>query len=119
MDQAEARERIQQEKQRVSALAEDLRSEGLDESEGDQLSELSAHDQHQAELGSETFEREKDISILESLEAELGDLEKALGKLDEGTYGICEACGKPIPRERLEAIPATRFCVKDQPRRNG
>lgn len=118
MDQAEARERILQEKDRVSALATDLRAEGLDESEGDQLSELSAYDQHQAELGSETFEREKDISILESLETELADLEKALRKIDEGTYGICEACGKPIPAERLQAMPATRFCVEDQRRRS-
>jgi RNA polymerase-binding transcription factor DksA len=118
MDPAEARERIHQEKQRVSALVEDLRAEGLGESEGEQLSELSAYDQHQAELGSETFEREKDISILESLETELADLEKALRKIDEGTYGICEACGKSIPQERLEAMPATRLCVEDQRRRS-
>ena len=117
MDQAEARERIHQEKERVSALVTDLRAEGLGESEGEQLSELSAYDQHQAELGSETFEREKDISILESLETELADLEKALRKIDEGTYGICEACGKPIPAERLQAMPAARLCVQDQQRR--
>ena len=118
MDEAEARERLQHEKERVTALAADLRSEGLDESEVEQLAELSAYDQHQAELGSETFEREKDISILEALETELADLEKALRKLDEGTYGVCEACGKQIPAERLEAMPATRFCLEDQQRRN-
>lgn len=118
MDRDEARSRIQQEHKRVAALVEDLRSEGLDESEGDQVSELSTYDQHQADLGSETFEREKDISILESLEAELADLETALRKLDEGTYGTCEACGKPIPAERLEAVPAARFCLQDQKRRS-
>jgi DnaK suppressor protein len=118
MDEAEARERLQQEKERVSALATDLRAEGLDQSEGDQLSELSAYDQHQAELGSETFEREKDISILEALETELAELEKALRKVDEGTYGICEACGNPIPTERLEAMPAARLCLQDQQRRS-
>jgi RNA polymerase-binding transcription factor DksA len=118
MDDAEARERLQQEKERVEALVTDLRAEGLDESEVEQLAELSGYDQHQAEVGSETFEREKDISILEALETELADLEKALRKVDEGTYGICEACGKPIPAERLEAMPAARLCLQDQQRRS-
>ena len=85
-----------------------------DESEEDSTGELSSLDQHQADLGSETFEREKDLSILEQVEAELADVEHALRRLDDGTYGICEACGRPIEDARLEALPAARFCVEDQ-----
>jgi RNA polymerase-binding transcription factor DksA len=77
-------------------------------------SELSSVDQHQADIGTETFNRERDLSILESLEAELSDVEHAMRRLDEGTYGTCEACGRPIGDARLEAMPATRFCVEDQ-----
>jgi RNA polymerase-binding transcription factor DksA len=83
------------------------------EAEVDQISELAAYDQHQADIGTETFEREKDFSILEQLEAELDDLDRALRKIEEGTYGICEACGKEIPAERLEAVPWTKLCIDD------
>jgi RNA polymerase-binding transcription factor DksA len=65
-------------------------------------------------MGTETFEREKDLSILEQVEAELADVEHALRRLDEGTYGTCEIDGKPIPEDRLEAMPAARLCLEHQ-----
>jgi len=89
--------------------------EGLtSETEQESLSELSSVDQHQADTGTETFNRSRDLSILESLEAELTDVEHALGRLDDGTYGTCEACGRRIDDDRLEAMPAARFCLEDQ-----
>ena len=118
MDHERAKELIEAERGRIQALVREREAEGItSEAEGEQFSELAAHDQHQADLGTETFEREKDFSLLEQLEAELAELDRALGKIEEGTYGICEACGKPIPGERLEALPGARFCVKDQARR--
>jgi RNA polymerase-binding transcription factor DksA len=118
IDAEDARELIESERARIEALVREREAEGITrESEGEQLSELASHDQHQADLGTETFEREKDFSLLEQLEAELDELDRALRKLDEGTYGICEACGEAIPPERLEALPGARFCVKDQARR--
>jgi RNA polymerase-binding transcription factor DksA len=113
MDVDRARTRLDEERARL----EEVRS-GLDnvsaESEEESLSELSSQDQHQADIGTETFERERDISILEQVDAELADVSHALRRIDEGTYGTCEACGKPIGDERLEAIPAARFCIDDQ-----
>jgi RNA polymerase-binding transcription factor DksA len=117
MENSQARERIDQERKRIESLIAEREAEGLGESEAEGISELSAHDQHQADLGTETFEREKDFSLLEQLEAELNDLDHALKKLDDGTYGRCEACGREIPAERLEALPGARLCVEDQARR--
>ncbi|MGH9040919.1 MAG: TraR/DksA C4-type zinc finger protein [Acidimicrobiia bacterium] len=116
MEEKQARDLIESERVRLQALVREREAE-TSESEGEQFSELASHDQHQADLGTETFEREKDFSLLEQLEAELGDLDRALRKLDDGTYGICEACGETIPAERLEAVPGARLCVKDQARR--
>lgn len=113
MDADEARTRLTQERQRLESLREgfdDLNAE----SEEASLGELSSVDQHQADIGTETFNRERDLSILENVEAELADIEHAIRRLDEGTYGTCEACGKPIDDARLEAIPAARFCLEDQ-----
>jgi len=117
VEQEHARNLIGRERERLEALVREREAEGINESEGAQISELASYDQHQADLGTETFEREKDLSLLEQLEAELVDLDRALRKVDEGSYGVCEACGKDIPAERLEAMPGTRLCVEDQARR--
>ena len=115
MDADEARRRLEAERTRLTGLQSEFDDEHIsDETESDSLSELSSVDQHQADVGTETFEREKDISILEQIEAELADVEHALRRLDDGTYGTCEFDGKPIPEERLEAMPAARFCVQHQ-----
>ena len=115
MGDGSAKERLEDEQTRLRGLLGQIVDEHqTGQSEQDSVSELSAFDQHQADLGTETFEREKDLSFLESIEAELADVEHALRRLDEGTYGICEACGRPIDEERLEAVPAARFCRDDQ-----
>ena len=111
----EARQRLEDERARLEGVRDTFDDEHLhDETEAENLSELSHLGQHQADTGTETFEREKDLSILERVEAELSDVEHALSRLDDGTYGSCAACGKPIGDSRLEAMPAARFCVDDQ-----
>jgi len=111
----EARAHLEQERTRLQSLRDGFHDDGLTrESENDSLAELSSVDQHQADVGTETFNRERDLSILERVEAELDDVEHALLRLDDGSYGTCEACGRPIDDGRLEAMPAARFCVEDQ-----
>jgi RNA polymerase-binding transcription factor DksA len=113
MDAEHARELIVTERERLEGLVRQREAEGVGtESETDQISELSSLDQHQGDLGTETFEREKDFSLLEQLEAEIGDLDAALRKVEEGTYGTCEICGSEIDSERLEAVPGTRTCIE-------
>ena len=113
MDADQARAALAGEKQRLEGIRSDL--DGLrSESQNDSLEELSSYDQHQAHVATETFDREKDLTILDSIEGELADIEHALQRLDDGSYGTCEACGKPIGDDRLEAMPATRYCLDDQ-----
>jgi YteA family regulatory protein len=113
MDADHARQLIVQERERLEALVREREAEGIgSESESENISELSSIDQHPGDLGTETFEREKDFSLLQQLEAEIEDLDAALRKVDEGTYGICEVCGKEIDPERLEAMPGTRTCIE-------
>jgi RNA polymerase-binding transcription factor DksA len=107
----EARRRLEAERDRVGALIANLRGEGLDQSEADQGGELAHYDQHPADTASDTFEREKDLSILEGLEADLVEIEAALRRLDDGSYGIDEVTGQPIDRARLEAYPTARTNV--------
>lgn len=113
MDTTAARERLDQEKERLRALIGNMAD---DNNEGGHNGgdELTTVDQHPADAGSETFEREKDMAILNNLEDQIAEIEKALARVDEGTYGTCEACGKPIGDERLEVVPTARYCVEDQ-----
>ena len=110
-DGDQARERLHAERGRVEGLIESVKGDLGDGGDNDQTSELSDYDQHPADTGSETFEREKDLSILEQLEAELAEIQAALRRIDEGTYGIDEVTGKTIPTERLDAVPTARTNV--------
>jgi RNA polymerase-binding transcription factor DksA len=116
MNADEVRGRLDQERQRLQDIRDQvIEEEGIgEETENENVAELSGMDQHQADHASEAFERERAISLLENIEAELDDIEHALGRLDDGSYGTCEACGKPISEPRLEALPGTRFCLDDQ-----
>ena len=61
-----------------------------------------------------TSEQESDLAHLDEIEAELDDVEKALERLDDGTYGTCEVCGDALPDEQLAASPAARRCGQHQ-----
>lgn len=56
-----------------------------------------------------------DLEGLSAIEVELDDVRRALDRLDEGTYGTCEACGAQLPDEVLATAPAARFCPEHQP----
>jgi RNA polymerase-binding transcription factor DksA len=111
----DAREHLAQERDRLERLRAGFAAEHLhDETGAESTGELTHTDQHEADVASDTFEREKDFSILEQVEAELADVERALRRLDDGSYGSCEACGGDIGDERLAVHPAARFCVGHQ-----
>lgn len=74
--------------------------------------DLSSSDPRPTEIGTETFDRERDLSLLKRLEKEMDEVQAALDRLEDGTYGRCEACGRPIARDRLDALPATRYCAE-------
>lgn len=74
--------------------------------------ELSSADNHPGDLGTETFERGRDLAINETLNSELEQIQEAFERIDKGTYGVCDECGQEIPYERLEALPFTKYCIE-------
>ncbi|WP_127016345.1 TraR/DksA C4-type zinc finger protein [Anoxybacter fermentans] len=83
---------------------------GLNKSFLDSVGELSGYDNHPADHGDITFERGKDIALRDNYRLLLDLIDDALEKIDNGTYGYCDRCGKEIPEERLEAFPYTTMC---------
>ena len=94
----------------MQGLISEQRTEIDDEVTSDDA-ELSDYDQHPADSASDTFEREKDLGILDDLEAELAEVEAAIERIDNGTYGVDQVTGAPIDPARLDAIPTARTNV--------
>jgi DnaK suppressor protein len=106
------RERLLEERRRVLAAIDNLHVEnpGSLEDETGELVSGSA-DQHPADTATETFERELAVTLEDNSESVLGAIERSLARIEEGTYGICVNCSKPIPPERLEALPYAELCI--------
>ncbi len=75
----------------------------------DELSDISA--EHMADRGSDNFAMDLMIRVLENSDAEVCDINLALERIDDGSYGKCEGCGEAIGRDRLEALPFARLCI--------
>jgi DnaK suppressor protein len=97
----------------LTALREDLRQQLTDlGADPDQASlEGGTLDFGFADSAQSTAERAKVLALAERLRDQLHDVERALRKMDDGRYGVCERCGEPIPPERLEALPYIRLCI--------
>lgn len=79
-------------------------------SQREAINELSAYDNHPGDLGTETFERAKDLGLKDNALGLLNEIDGALEKIESGGYGVCQRCGDGIREERLEAVPYTIFC---------
>jgi len=77
-------------------------------------SEASAFGMHQADAGSDAYDRDFALSLLSQEQDSLYEIDEALKRIESGSYGVCEMSGKPIPRIRLEALPFTRYTVEAQ-----
>jgi RNA polymerase-binding protein DksA len=70
-------------------------------------------DDESADAGTATFEREKELSIEQNVRDLIAKIERALKRVDNGTFGVCEICGKQIEKARLKALPYADLCIKD------
>lgn len=104
-------EQLNQKKQEIQQIIK-RKQEWLANSLMETTNELSAYDQHPADIASETYEREKDHGLLELMELELEKVNDALERYYEGKYGICDTCGQPIEPKRLERMIDTTLCFQ-------
>jgi RNA polymerase-binding protein DksA len=106
------REELKSEQERLRAALESVNhTESLTAETGD----LSiGADDHLADSATETYMRELDGGLEENAEHLLAEIDTALRRIDEGTYGMCVVCGRPIGAERLEAVPYATLCIDDK-----
>ncbi len=99
-------ERREEAQQEVDRLREQLKNEAESDEHG------NAYSFHMADAGTDAMEREKVYMMIDRQRKYLGYLDRALDRIENKTYGICKVTGKPIPKERLEAIPHTEISVE-------
>jgi len=98
----------------LSGNVTSLESQALKRSRQDASGDLSNMPIHMADIGSDNFEQEFTLGLIENEEELLRSIDEALERIDEGSFGKCDSCGKAIPKERLKAIPHASLCVACQ-----
>jgi DnaK suppressor protein len=108
-----------EERRRVAAAIDNLH-EDHQGSMADESGEDAVFDNHLADTATETYDRELDYTLEENSEHVLADIDAALKRIEDGTYGVCTNCDQRIPEERLEARPWATLCIgcqRDRERR--
>ncbi|MCA9284806.1 MAG: TraR/DksA C4-type zinc finger protein [Phycisphaerales bacterium] len=102
------RDLLLQRRREILGLVENMEDEAL-RSRGGNLSTMPLH---MADIGSDTFDQDFNLSLAEQERSVLGDIDAALTRIKTGTYGICQATGKPIPKARLDAKPHAKYTIE-------
>jgi len=96
----------------ISRNVNEIEGETLKKSRLDASGDLSSMPIHMADIGTDNYEQEFALGLMDSERKLLREIDDAMGRLEQGIYGICEGTSKPIPKARLEAQPWARYCVE-------
>ncbi len=105
------RDQLQQHLELVQGNLNALAGDNLKRSPIDASGDISAHSTHMADQGTDNFDRELALNLASSRQDSIYDIEDAIRRIDDGTYGACESCGCAIERPRLKALPFAKKCM--------
>ena len=108
------KELLLKKKEALTKGIEHIANDALKTSQREAAGDLSAYSLHMADMATDNFDREFNLGLASSEQQILNQIDEALRKIDEGHYGICDICSKPISQKRLVAVPYTSFCIKCQ-----
>ncbi len=117
LETSEFRSRLEDERNRLANAVDFLHSESTSTLE-DELGEIGSGgtDNHLGDTAGATYERGLDQGLEEGAQQTVDEIDAALRRIDDGTFGTCEICGSPIGSDRLRALPWARLCIDDQRR---
>jgi DnaK suppressor protein len=111
-EQDDLRARMSEERDHLDTQLASIVEESFAATQSDMSGDVGLDDES-ADAGTATFEREKDLSIENNVRDLLRKIDGALKRMDDGTYGLCLRCGRPIEKARLKALPYAELCIKD------
>jgi RNA polymerase-binding protein DksA len=97
---------------RLRGDLDQMTDEALRRTQPESSGNLSNVPLHMADVGTENYDQEFTLGLIENEQATLEQVQAALGRIGAGTYGRCEECGEPIAKPRLQALPYTRHCIQ-------
>jgi len=106
------RQMLLQKRREIVGNVSEMEDEALKRPRLDASGDLSSMPIHMADLGTDNFEQEFALGLMDSERKLLREIDDALQRIEQGVYGICEGTGKPIPKARLRAQPWARYCVQ-------
>lgn len=98
-------------REKLVGKVDSMQGEALKRSRQDASGDLSNVPIHMADVGTDNYERDLMIELIQSGEESVRNIDTALEKIEDGTFGICESCGKKINKERLKAVPYATLCI--------
>ncbi|MBI5144838.1 MAG: TraR/DksA C4-type zinc finger protein [Candidatus Omnitrophica bacterium] len=111
------KKKILKRKEEILDSIKHISDDTLKKSQKDAAGDISGYTYHMADVATDTYDREFSLGLASNEREALYELDDALKKIDEGTFGICEECKSPIAKNRLKAVPYARLCVKCQERK--
>jgi RNA polymerase-binding transcription factor len=106
------RDRLVTERSELQTQLTTLEEDTFATTQSEQVGDVGLDDEL-ADAGTATFEREKDLSIENNVRDLMSKIDRALKRIDEGTYGLCVICGRPIAKDRIKALPYADLCIRD------
>lgn len=103
---------LEAERAKIADGLNHIERDNLNRSQRDASGDLSGYSFHMADMATDNFDREFSLDIASGEQTLLNRIDEALGKIKEGTYGVCENCQKLISMKRLKAVPYAKLCIK-------
>jgi DnaK suppressor protein len=107
------RKRLHDERTELERQAREIEESSFRTPQSELTGEVS-FDEEYADAGTATFERERDLSLTNNIKDLIEKIDHALERIDQGSYGLCERCGRPIEKARIKALPYATLCIKDK-----
>jgi DnaK suppressor protein len=111
---AQMRKQLLEERQQLEHQYKEIGESSFGTGQSELSGDIASFDEEYADAGTDTFERERDLSLTNNIRDLLDKIERAVDRIDAGSYGLCERCGRPIEKARLKALPYATLCVKDK-----
>ena len=110
----ELKKRLLEEREELQRQAAEIDESSFGGGQSDITGDVASFDEEFADAGTATFERERDLSLSNNIRDLTEKIDRALRRIDEGSYGLCEKCGRPIEKARIKALPYASLCIRDK-----
>jgi DnaK suppressor protein len=108
------KKRLLEERDELQRQAAEIDESSFGGGQSELTGDIASFDEEFADAGTATFERERDLSLSNNIRDLMDKIDRALERIDQGTYGLCEKCGRPIEKARIKALPYATLCIKDK-----